>query len=226
MGGLWCDFDQMTNIPGLFAGGEAEYQYHGANRLGANSLMSCLYAGMVLGPQIKKYIGNLPSSAAEVDEKHFEAARKLEEDDLTSISGMSGEENAHKLWLELGMEMTRNVTIVRYNKDLEETYGRLNELQERWNGLDVLDSSRTYNTSILFAKQLRDMFHLAKAITASALNRNESRGAHYKPEFPDRNDDEWMKTTLATYTSDGPKLDYEDVEVGLIKPRPRRYATV
>ncbi len=226
MGGLWCDFNQMTNIPGLFAGGEAEYQYHGANRLGANSLMSCLYAGMVLGPQIKTYINNLPSSAAEVDDSVFETARKLEEDDLTRISSMGGGENPHKLWLELGDTMTRNVTIVRYNKNLEETYGKLKELEERWNGIDVLDSSRTYNTSILFAKQLRDMFHLAKAITASALNRNESRGAHYKPEFPDRNDADWLKTTLATYTPDGPKLDYEDVEVGLIKPRPRRYAAV
>src|SRR5690606_15535168 len=76
MGGLWCDFNQMTNIPGLFAGGEAEYQYHGANRLGANSLMSCLFAGMVLGPQIKKYISNLPSSPADISDSIFENARK------------------------------------------------------------------------------------------------------------------------------------------------------
>lgn len=225
MGGLWCDFNQMTNIPGLFAGGEADYQYHGANRLGANSLMSCLFAGMVLGPQIKTYLSNLPSTAEEADSSIFEEARKIEEADLAAISSMNGKENAHKMWLELGFEMTRNVTIVRYNKGLEEAYQKLHEFEERWKNIDVLDDSRTYNTSILFAKQLRDMFHLAKAITAGALARNESRGAHYKPEFPDRNDDEWLKTTMATFTPEGPKLDYEPVDIGLIQPRARKYAT-
>ena len=138
---------------------------------------------------------------------------------------MAGKENSHKLWLELGDTMTRNVTIVRYNKNLEETYEKLKELQERWNGIDVVDSSRTYNTSILFAKQLRDMFHLAKAVTVSALNRNESRGSHYKPEFPNRNDADWLKTTMATYTDDGPTLDYQEVDTGFIEPRARKYAS-
>ncbi len=224
MGGLWCDFNQMTNVPGLFAGGEAEYQYHGANRLGANSLMSCLFSGMILGPQISKYIKNLPDTAADADSSLFERERKLEEDDLTRISGMAGNENTHKLWLELGSVMTHHVTIVRYNKNLAETYEKLKELEERWNRIDVLDASRTYNTSMLFTKQLRDMFHLAKAITLGALNRNESRGAHYKPEFPDRNDDEFLKTTMANHTPDGPQLSYEEVDTGQIKPRPRRYA--
>src|SRR5690606_11032233 len=136
MGGLWCDFNQMTNIPGLFAGGEAEYQYHGANRLGANSLMSCLFAGMVLGPQVSLYLKNLPSTAEDADASLFERALKIEQDDLTKISGMGGKENAHKLWTELGEIMTRNVTIVRYNKNLEETYDKLSEFQERWNDLD------------------------------------------------------------------------------------------
>lgn len=224
MGGLWCDFNQMTNVPGLFVGGEADYQYHGANRLGANSLMSCLFAGMVIGPQIQTYLKNLPSTAEEADSALFEEARKIEEDDLTAIAGMNGQENAHKLWLELGFEMTQNVTIVRYNKDMEQTFQKLHELEERWKNIDVLDASRTYNTSILFVKQLRDMFHLAKAITAGAIARDESRGAHYKPDFPNRNDEQWLKTTMATYSPEGPKLDYEDVDVGLIEPRARKYA--
>lgn len=225
MGGLWCDFNQMTNIPGLFVGGEADYQYHGANRLGANSLMSCLFAGMVIGSQVATYIKNADQAASEISDSVFEQARKLEEDDLARISGMAGGENAHKLWLELGFEMTRNVTIVRYNKNLEETLGKLNELQERWNNIDVVDTSRTYNTSILFTKQLRDMFHLAKAITQGALNRDESRGAHYKPEFPNRDDENWLKTTKATFTEQGPQLEYEAVDIGLIQPRARKYAS-
>src|SRR5690606_8350182 len=107
-----------------------------------------------------------------------------------------------------------------------ETSAKLLEFEERWKNIDVADSSRTYNTSILFAKQLRDMFHLAKAITLGALNRNESRGAHYKPDFPNRDDENWMKTSKAKFTENGPVMEYEDVDVSLIKPRPRRYATV
>lgn len=226
MGGLWCDYNHMTNIPGLFVGGEAEYQYHGANRLGANSLMSCIFAGMVIGPQCATYLKNLPNTAADTEQSIFDRERLIEENDLKTLSAMNGKENTHKLWLELGFEMTKNVTIVRYNKDLEETASRLLEFEQRWKNIDVADSSRTYNTSILFAKQLRDMFHLAKAITLGALNRDESRGAHYKPDFPNRDDEKWMKTSKALFTENGPVMEYEDVDVGLIKPRPRRYATV
>lgn len=224
MGGLWCDYNQMTNIPGLFVGGEADFQYHGANRLGANSLMSCIFAGMVIGPQCVTYLKNLGKTTNDVDQSVFDRELQVELNDLNSLAAMNGKENAHKLWLELGFEMTKNVTIVRYNKDLEETAGKLVEFQERWNNIDVTDTSRTYNTTILFAKQLRDMFHLARAITQGALNRNESRGAHYKPDFPNRDDANWMKTTMASYTENGPVLNYEPVDVGLITPRARKYA--
>jgi len=224
MGGLWCDYNHMTNIPGLWAGGEADFQYHGANRLGANSLMSCLFTGMVIGPNIATWLKNMDKPAAEVNQSVFDNAQKLEVDDLNKIMSMNGPENAWLLWKEMGDVMTRNVTIVRFNKDLETTESKLRELQERWNNIDVADSTRTYNTTVLFAKQARDMLHLARCITASALARNESRGAHYKPEFPNRDDANWMKTTMASYTPDGPKLDYEPVDVGLITPRARKYA--
>ncbi|RMH29588.1 MAG: succinate dehydrogenase flavoprotein subunit, partial [Candidatus Hydrogenedentota bacterium] len=102
---------------------------------------------------------------------------------------------------------------------------KLRELLERWKRIDVNDTNRTMNTSVLFTKQLRDMLHLARCITLGALARNESRGAHYKPEFPDRDDKNWLKTTKATFTPDGPSFDYEPVDVSLIPPRPRKYAS-
>lgn len=225
MGGLWCDYNQMSNIPGLYVAGEADYQYHGANRLGANSLMSCIFAGIIVGPHCATYLKNLKTSAADLDQSLFDRERQVEMDDLNSIIAMNGKENCFDMWREMGDWMTRHVTIVRYNKNLEETDAKLQELQERWKSIDVSDSTRTYNTTVLFAKQYRDMLHLARAITQSALARNESRGAHYKPDFPNRDDENWMKTTLANYTADGPKLSYEAVDAGLIEPRARKYAS-
>jgi succinate dehydrogenase / fumarate reductase flavoprotein subunit len=226
MGGLWCDYNQMTNIPGLYVCGEADYQYHGANRLGANSLLSCIYAGMVAGPHIVGYIKSLSKGATDVPSSVYEAEKKKEEEDIASIIKMNeGDENAFALWREMGDVMTKNVTIVRYNKNLEETDRKLCELLERWKRIDINDTNRTLNTSVLFTKQLRDMLHLARCITLGALARNESRGSHYKPEFPERDDKNWLKTTKATFTPDGPRFEYEPVDVSLIPPRPRVYAS-
>lgn len=224
MGGLWVDYNQMTNIAGLYACGEADYQYHGANRLGANSLVSCIYAGIVAGPHCVKYISGLSKSAQDLPEEPYTTALRTENDDLAAIRKMDGQENGFRLWREMGDVMTRNVTIVRYNKALEETDTKLQEYLDRWNRIGVTDTTATYNQTLLFTKQLRDMLHLARCITLGALARNESRGSHYKPEFPQRDDANWLKTTKATFRPDWPVLDYEPVDTSLIKPRARKYS--
>lgn len=223
MGGLWCDYNQTTNIPGLYACGEADYQYHGANRLGANSLVSCLFAGMVAGPHAVSYIKNLSRTASELPETVFEKESAIENADIEAIKKMDGPENPFALWLEAAEIMTKNVTIVRYNKPLQETDDKLREYLDRWNKVGLKDRTNTWNSTLIFTKQLRDMLRLARVITVGALARNESRGAHYKPEFPFRDDEHWLKTTKAAFTSDGPVLSYEPVDTSLIKPRPRRY---
>ncbi|MCX7018938.1 MAG: succinate dehydrogenase flavoprotein subunit [bacterium] len=224
MGGLWCDYNQMTNIPGLYTAGEADFQYHGANRLGANSLLSCIYAGMIAGPHCMKFARRQQLSAGALPESLFERERKAEQDDLDAIMRMDGTENAYAIWRDMGAIMTQNVTIVRYNKALAETDAALGGMQERWRKAGASDASKACNSAVLFTRQMRDMLHLARCITQSALARNESRGAHYKPEFPDRDDKNWLKTTLARFTPDGPKLDYEPVDVSMINPRARKYA--
>src|SRR5699024_6301616 len=100
------------------------------------------------------------------------------------------------------------------------------ELFQRWENINMDDTSRWNNSGVMFTRQLKNMLHLARVITQGAYNRNESRGAHYKPEFPDRNDEEWLKTTKATFdtTTNGPKFEYEDVDISLIKPRERDYS--
>lgn len=223
MGGLWVDYDQMTNIPGLFAVGEVDYQYHGANRLGANSLLSCLYGGMVCGPKMLAYAKGVKRAAAETANGAVDRERKRQESVYERIYGMDGGENAYALWRELGEWMTQHVTVERYNKNLKLTDDKIVELEDRWSRIGLNDRGRWLNQEVSFVKQLWNMLELARVITLGALARDESRGAHYKPDFPERDDARFLKTTKARWTADGPSLSYEDVDTSLIEPRARNY---
>lgn len=225
MGGMWVDYNQMTNIPGLFAAGECEYQYHGANRLGANSLLSAIYGGMVAGPKAVEYIKGLKKSAEDVSSSVFDRASKSHTDKYNSILAMNGTENAYVIHKELGEWMTNNMTVVRFNDKLEATIGKIKELKQRYQNININDTAQWNNAGVAFTRQLWNMLELSEAMTKGALMRDESRGAHYKPDFPERNDDEFMKTTIADWTPDGPKISYEDVDVSLIPPRKRDYST-
>jgi succinate dehydrogenase / fumarate reductase flavoprotein subunit len=222
MGGLWVDFNQMTNIPGIFAAGECEYQYHGANRLGANSLVSCIYGGFVAGPNALAYAKNLP--AAEGDGGH--AAELVRQAEINAkLMTNQGTENPFRLWRELGATMTEHVTVIRYNTGLKKADEKIVELIDRYKNVNLSDRSQWANTSFAFARQLKNMLELSRVVAQGALLRDESRGAHYKPDFPDRNDEKFLKTTKASFTSEaaGPRFEYEDVDTQFIKPRPRRY---
>jgi succinate dehydrogenase / fumarate reductase flavoprotein subunit len=220
MGGLWVDYAQMTNVPGLFASGEVDYQYHGANRLGANSLLSCIFGGQIGGPAMVDY-----AKGASVPEPNglFDREKKRQADAFGRIMTMDGHENAYALAREMGEWMTANVTVVRDNQKLAETDRKLCELKDRFAEIGIHDRGRLANHEVAFVKQLWNMLELARVITLGALRRNESRGAHYKPAFPERDDANWLKTTKARWTSDGPEFSYEPVDVSDIKPRPRKY---
>ncbi|SDE95299.1 succinate dehydrogenase flavoprotein subunit [Terriglobus roseus] len=224
MGGLWVDFNQQTNIPGIFAAGEADYSIHGANRLGANSLLSCIYGGFVAGPQAMTYAKNLPAQTG--DGGH--AAEKVRQMEYNNILLQNqGTENPFKLWRELGDTMTRHATIVRYNAGLKEADAKIVELLERYRNINLTDKSQWANTSFAFSRQLYNMLQLARVIVQGAEKRDESRGAHYKPDFPDRNDEQFLKSTMAAYDakSDAPVITYEEVDTQWIKPRPRVYTS-
>src|SRR5690625_998992 len=225
MGGLWVDYNQMTNIPGIFACGECDYSQHGGNRLGANSLLSAIYGGMVAGPNAIKYIDGLDTHVTDISPDLFEAREQEEKEKFEALMKMDGEENAYQLHKELGDWMTDNVTVVRDNEKLLETDKKLVELLERWENIDISDSSRWSNQAVMFTRQLKNKIHLARVITIGAYNRDESRGAHYKPEFPDRNDEEFLKTTIASFDQEKeePILTYEEVDTSLIPPRARDY---
>ncbi|HZQ19229.1 MAG TPA: succinate dehydrogenase flavoprotein subunit [Terriglobales bacterium] len=222
MGGLWVDFNQATNIPGIFAAGECEYQYHGANRLGANSLVSCIFGGFTAGPNAFRYAKN---QSAATGNDHFDSERKRQEEINAGLMKSVGTENPFKLWRELGELMTKDCTVIRYNNNLVQTDAKLVELLERFQRINLSDRSMWANTSFAFTRQLYNMLQLSRVIAQGARMRNESRGAHYKPDFPERDDKNWLKTTKAYFAPDAdePKFEFEPVDVSLIPPRSRKY---
>lgn len=238
MGGLWCDYERssdgglvdgsvrnhQTNIPGLYAIGECDFQYHGANRLGANSLLSCIFTGLFIGPGLKKLLGSLKESAADAkfDSLLRGAQSEKQQEHLKLLGRAGGNENPYLIHQELGDVMTRVATVVRHNDQLASGYEKVRELEERAKHCSLSDTGQWTNQNVVYTKALRDMFPIAKAILKGALARDECRGAHYKPEFemPGLSSDDpaerrrqaeqwcdtfearnkqWLKTTVATY---------------------------
>jgi len=223
MGGIWIDNEnQATNVPGIYAAGECEYQYHGGNRLGANSLVSCIYGGGVAGPAAVKYSRNIEKGCEGVDASVFERERKRQEETNQRLVTQDGSENPITIWKEMGQVMTEHVTVTRHNKNLQQADAALQSLMERYRKINLSDRTKWSNQTLNFARELYNMLVLARVITLGALARNESRGAHYKPDFPERDDKNWLKTTRAKWCGKI-QLDYEPVDISLIPPRPRRY---
>ncbi|MDP9268833.1 MAG: succinate dehydrogenase flavoprotein subunit [Acidobacteriota bacterium] len=225
MGGVWVDFKQHTNIPGILAAGECEYQYHGANRLGANSLVSCIWGGFVGGPEAVKYAKGLKKRYEEVSSTVYEAEKKRQEEINARLMSSDGSENPFRIWREMGELMTKDCTVIRYNKNIRAADAKLVELIERFRHINLSDRTMWANTTIAFARQLYNMLQLARVVAQGAAMRDESRGAHYKPDFPERDDKNWLKTTKATFAPDAdePKFEFEQVDISLLPPRPRRY---
>ncbi|QDP99673.1 succinate dehydrogenase flavoprotein subunit [Lysinibacillus fusiformis] len=226
MGGLWVDYNQMTEIPGLFAAGECDYSQHGANRLGANSLLSAIYGGMVAGPNAVDYVKHLKKHAEDIPQEVYDARVKEEQAKWDAIMKMNGTENAYLLHKELGEMMTATMTVVRYNDQLEDTLKKLDDLLKRWENININDTQKWSNQGAHFTRQLKNMLYLAKVMTKGALLRNESRGAHYKPDFQERDDENFLKTTMAKFdpATGEPIITYQEVDVSLIPPRKRDYS--
>jgi succinate dehydrogenase / fumarate reductase flavoprotein subunit len=240
MGGLWVGFKKnektggmafgdpanlMTNLPGLYAMGECNFAYHGANRLGANSLLSCIFDGLFGGTCIRNYCTDVAPAAADVPQSAFDLTVTSEMDKMNRLARNSGDENPYKLWQEMGKTMLETCTVVRHNEKLENTLGLVKQWRERFGRVKLSDTGLYTNQNLSFARALGDMLIAAEGIVRGALLRNESRGAHFKPAFPNRDDANFLKATLATYdaASGDVKIDYGAVDTSLIAPRARTY---
>lgn len=243
--------NQATSIPNLYAIGEVDYHYHGANRLGANSLLSCIFSGLFVAPGLETLLDNLKPGASAADQPAsiYEAAVKQQQERHDNLLKQSGDENPYLIHQELGNMMTSAATVVRVNSQLEEGIGKLADLKQRAWKCALSDTGNWSNQNVLFTKALQDMFPIAEAILKGALARDECRGAHYKPEFElpgltaedpaehRRQAEEWcdkfeaniekfLKSSIATYDGDHVDINYEEVDTSIEPPRPRLYGLV
>jgi succinate dehydrogenase / fumarate reductase flavoprotein subunit len=213
----------MTNIPGLYAAGECDYQYHGANRLGANALLSCLYGGEVTAQGVAAYLQKMDVRYEDLAESTLVDAVNGRVAEYDTYGRGTGEENAYKLHQELSEIMWNKCGIWRTQRELLEAQEELKVLGERAKQCKLLDSSSWTNQAVPFVRTLNHMIEQSKAIVGGAIVRDESRGAHFKMDTPDRDDEKWLKTTVATYAPEGPTFDFEPIDVRHIAPRPRKY---
>ncbi|RLI09543.1 succinate dehydrogenase/fumarate reductase flavoprotein subunit [Candidatus Bathyarchaeota archaeon] len=219
MGGIRANKRTQTPVKGVFAAGEcACYGLHGANRLGTNSTIDCLVFGAVAGEEaaklaMKDSLPDLPKKALEEEEKRV----------FDIILGSEGDERVPVLREELRSTMQDKVFIFRHGDQLEEALKKVRELRERFKDIRVEDKSRTFNTALVHALELDFMLDVAEVIIVSALARTESRGAHYRLDYPERDDERWLKHTLAYWTPEGPRLAYEPVVITRWKPVVRKY---
>jgi succinate dehydrogenase / fumarate reductase flavoprotein subunit len=238
MGGLWVGFkkdektgglkfgdpaNMSTNVPGLYAMGEVSFAYHGANRLGANSLLSCIFDGLFGGTCVKNYCTDL--AGGDMPQSAYDVAVTRQTNRQNELLASNGTENPYLLWREMGRWMTDNCTVIRHNERLQQTLEKCQEWKERYKHVKLSDTGMWTNQNLSFTRAVGDMIILAEAILQGALQRNESRGAHFKPAFPERHDEEYLKATIATYDSaaDAPRIDYAPVDISLIPPRAREY---
>jgi succinate dehydrogenase / fumarate reductase, flavoprotein subunit len=223
----WQRFRQMTNIPGCFNVGESDFQYHGANRLGANSLLSCIFGGLVTGVEVPRYLDTLKASYGNLPQMMYSESLVKEEAFKHNLLSRHGKENVHRLHDELADLMINYVTVKRNNADLKKTLEKIKEIRDRYGNISLDDKGSCVNQTYAFANQFSAMLELALVMTKSALLRNEFRGAHYKPEFPNRDDENWLKTTIATYDPnlDEPIISYVPVDLRHAKPVMRDYTS-
>lgn len=244
MGGLWTQYtpkddlhgmslgapnSMMTNVPGLYAFGEVNYQFHGANRLGANALLSCIFDGLFSGVGVARYVTDeMHAPAAEVDQRIYDALIEQEQAKVDQLINAGGTENPYEIGRELGVEMTAGCTVVKTGPRLEQTLARLHELQEQYKSVGLSDTGMWTNQNLAYARALGDMLKLAEVIVLGSIERKESRGAHYRVDYPERDDANYLRSTVARFDPDTgrPELSLQPVETGLVPPRARTYGVV
>jgi len=219
MGGIECDIDGATRVPGIWVAGEAAcVSLHGANRLGSNSTAECLVWGGIAGGEIATRLPDLPLPP-EVPSGQIQEARGTVE----RLLEQKGSENLYALRRELRALMDRHVGVFRDGEGLQAALDGIRGLRERFRNAPVPDKGCVYNSNLYHALEMGNLLDLAEAAVTGGLAREESRGAHSRRDFTVRDDENWLKHTLAWWTEEGPRLDYKPVTITTWKPVERKY---
>lgn len=219
MGGIHANIRTETPIAGLYAAGEcACHNVHGANRLGTNSTSDCLVFGAVAGEQAAKHA--LSNGFRELSQDKLLAEEKRVFDE---ILGSEGDERVPVIRAEMRRVMSENVWVFRTGDKLQTALKEIRALKQRFKNIRVEDKGKLFNTGLVEALQLDFTLDLAEVTIASALARTESRGAHTRRDYPKRDDENWLKHTLAYYTREGPRLEYIPVTITKWHPTARKY---
>ncbi|GJL59169.1 MAG: fumarate reductase flavoprotein subunit [Nitrospirales bacterium] len=219
-GRCWDVQGQWAGVPGLFAAGEtACLSLHGGNRLGANSLLDTVVFGRRAGTCAAEYANTISSPT--VPDSVIDADNNL----VAGIVGRKGPgERAAALRLEMGITMNKHVSVFRDEEGMEAALRHITNLKTRWSDLTIQDKGQVFNTGLIAALELGFMLDCAEAIIVGALTRQESRGAHFRTDFLDRDDEHWLKHVLLYHKPDGPPhVDYLPVRITQWQPQIRVY---
>jgi len=220
MGGIHTNIDGATPVKGVWAAGEAAcVSMHGANRLGSNSTAECLVWGKITGDKAARYAMAQKTLPAVPQKKVQDEESRV----FKQIGQGDGSEDVYVIRNELQQMMDKNAGVYRTGPQMEEALKKIKEFKQRIKRVKVKDTSRVYNTNLVNVIETTNLIELAETIVSGGLARKESRGAHSRRDFPNRDDANWGKHTLAHYTPEGPKLDYSPVAMTMWKPVERKY---
>ncbi len=219
--------NMMTEIPGLYAFGESNYAYHGATRLGANALLSCIFDGLFCGLSVANYARKPQGGKASgVPESLVSGVVEQEKSKVTKLVESKGTNNPYEIHRELGLEMTAAATVVKTEERLLAAREKLHELRGRYADLKISDTGLYTNQNVSFSRALGDMIIYAQAIIEGSIARKESRGSHYRDDYPTRIDDPFHATTKAYYQEDATgscRIEWEEIPLPLVPLRARTY---
>jgi len=219
MGGIEVDIDGATRVQGIWVAGEAAcVSMHGANRLGSNSTAECLVWGGITGGQIADALSGLPAGRTV-----SEASERSARGHIDEVMRREGDENLYRLRQDLRATMDRNVAVYRTGEELSEALRVIREVRERSRNAPVGDKGMVYNSNLFHALELENLLDLAEVTVMGALAREESRGGHSRRDFTTRDDEQWLKHTLAWRAEPTPRLDYKPVTINTWKPVERKY---
>jgi succinate dehydrogenase / fumarate reductase flavoprotein subunit len=220
MGGIEANIDGQTKVENIWAAGEvACHSMHGANRLGCNSTAECLVWGGITGGEIAKFL----AQGAKLSAMPEATAREEEKRIFDGLLKQNGTENPAHIRRELRTLMDKHAGVYRTGASMKEGLDKIAELRQRFRKIAIQDKSRIYNTNLIQVLETENMLELADVLLFAGLAREESRGAHARRDFTQRDDEKFLAHSMVYSTGGTPRLEYKPVTITTWKPVERKY---